>query len=111
MRAIRIPVIVLLASLPALAVASALVMKQHKTLVPPPAGSAMAKANCKACHSTGKNLNAYGTDLSKALKALKTKVVTPAVLAKVNLLDSDKDGVKNGAEVKAGTLPGDPTSK
>jgi len=26
-------------------------------------------------------------------------------------LDSDKDGVKNGDEIKKGTLPGDPKSK
>jgi mono/diheme cytochrome c family protein len=111
MRAIKIPVIVGLALLPALATASAVMMKQHKTLVPPPAGSAMAKANCKACHTTGKNLNPYGSDISKAMKALKAKAITAPVLKKVEALDSDKDGVANGAETKAGTLPGDAASK
>lgn len=111
MRTIRIPVIVGLALLPALATASAVLMKQHKTLAPPPAGSALAKANCKACHTTGKNLNPYGADISKAMKALKSKTITAPVMKKVEALDSDKDGVANVAETKAGTLPGDPSSK
>ena len=76
----------------------------------PKAGSALAKGSCATCHvGHTKALNAYGGDLKKALAGSKT--LTPAALKKVEALDSDKDGVKNGAELKKGTLPGDPKSK
>jgi hypothetical protein len=74
------------------------------------ADSALGKAKCGACHvGTSKNLNPFGADLKKALAGKKT--LTAAILKKVESKDSDKDGVKNGAELKKGTLPGDPKSK
>lgn len=76
-----------------------------------PKVSALGKAACNACHVGGTRLNPYGKDLKKALAALKTKKLTPAALKKIASLDSDKDGKKNVAEIKAGTLPGDPKSK
>lgn len=77
-----------------------------------PKGSALETAACATCHvgHTAK-LNPYGEDLKKAMASLKTKKVTPAAFKKIEKLDSDKDGVKNLAEIKKGTLPGDPKSK
>lgn len=78
-------------------------------LYKPAAKSALAKARCGACHvgMTAK-LNPYGKDLAKISAA---KPITVDMLKKAEGLDSDKDGVKNGAELKKGTLPGDPKSK
>lgn len=76
----------------------------------PKAGSALATANCATCHvGHTKALNLYGVDLKKALAG--SKALTAAALKKVESIDSDKDGVKNGVELKKGTLPGDPKSK
>lgn len=75
-------------------------------------GSALTKSQCGICHvGFTPKLNPYGLDLQKALKAAKSTKLTAANLTKVEKLDSDKDGVKNLAEIKAGTLPGDPKSK
>lgn len=73
--------------------------------------SALANASCATCHTSKENpkgLNPYGKDLQKVLQDGK---VTKASLAKVEKLDSDKDGVSNIQEIKAGTLPGNPKSK
>ncbi|HEY3413026.1 MAG TPA: hypothetical protein VGM51_08210 [Armatimonadota bacterium] len=83
-----------------------------KQKYPAPAGSALAKATCAICHvGFTPKLNPYGVDLQKALRADKTKTLSAAELAKVEKLDSDKDGAKNIVEIKAGTLPGDAKSK
>lgn len=75
-------------------------------------GSKLQKAKCGLCHTTKlPNLNLYGTDLRKAMTQENTKVLTGSVLKKVEGLDSDKDGVKNGDEIAKDTLPGDPKSK
>jgi len=83
--------------------------------------SALAKAGCSSCHATkapNKNnwtLNVYGEALHKVLAAdqpnVAKPVLTAALLHKIDTLDSDSDGVKNGIELNAGTLPGDPASK
>ncbi|MCB8931832.1 MAG: hypothetical protein M9921_02760 [Fimbriimonadaceae bacterium] len=72
------------------------------------ASSALGKAGCAACHmsKTDLKLNPYGKDLAEQLKKEGTKKLTPAILAKVEALDSDKDGVKNIDEIKKGELPG-----
>jgi len=79
----------------------------------PPKDSALTKAGCLACHVKDKptTLNAYGKDMQVAMKAMKTTKLTPAVLARIAKLDSDKDKFTNAQELKAGTLPGDPKSK
>jgi hypothetical protein len=64
-----------------------------------------------ACHVKGKELNVYGKDVQKAMQEKKTKDLTAEILKSIEKLDSDKDGVSNGDELKAGTLPGDPKSK
>ncbi len=86
-------------------------LNAFKTLYAPKEGSALAKAGCLTCHVEMKDLkklNPYGADLKKQLE--KTKDITAALKA-IEPLDSDKDGVKNIDEIKAGTLPGDPKSK
>jgi hypothetical protein len=77
----------------------------------PEKDSALSKAKCTVCHVKGKELNVYGKDLQKALQEKKTKELTAEILKSIEKLDSDKDGVSNGDELKAGTLPGDPKSK
>ncbi|MEJ5252537.1 MAG: hypothetical protein WHX60_11690 [Armatimonadota bacterium] len=73
--------------------------------------SDLAKVKCNVCHVKGKELNVYGKDLQKALQEKKTKDLTAEILKSIEKLDSDKDGVSNGDEIKAGALPGDPKSK
>ena len=66
----------------------------------------VAKAKCGLCHvGMTKKFNPYGADLAKLGK------VTADTLVKAEGMDSDGDGVKNGAEIKAGTVPGDKASK
>jgi hypothetical protein len=82
-----------------------------KALYAPKEDSALGKAGCLVCHAEMKDLkklNPYGADLKKQLE--KTQDITAALKA-IEGLDSDKDGVKNIDEIKAGTLPGDPKSK
>lgn len=76
--------------------------------------SALGKASCAVCHASKtsfKKLNPYGTEIKKALAARKTKELTAEVLKSLETLDSDKDGVKNGDEIKGDKLPGDPKIK
>ncbi len=69
---------------------------------------------CTTCHTAAMpkketaGLNAYGKDLEA--KALDKEKKTYD-FKKVEGLDSDGDGVKNGDEIKAGTNPGDKASK
>jgi len=71
----------------------------------PKADSALAKAKCQVCHlKKMPELNPYGA-------SLKGKKIDAASLKAVEKLDADKDGFSNIAEIKAGTLPGDPASK
>ncbi len=70
--------------------------------------SNIGKADCAACHvkKKGGALNPYGKDIAAAMKAAGSKKLTPAILSKVEGLDSDKDGKSNIAEIKADSLPG-----
>jgi cytochrome c2 len=83
-----------------------------RTLYNPKEGTDLAKAlPCLVCHTampgTKTNLNPYAVDLQKAAKGAYNEAAFKAIEG----LDSDKDGAKNGEELKAGTLPGDPKSK
>ncbi len=78
---------------------------------PAPKGSDLEKAKCAVCHVKGKELNVYGKDVQKAMQEKKTKDLTVDILKSIEKLDSDKDGVSNGDELKAATNPGDPKSK
>ena len=88
------------------AYASAAWSKLFMDTYKPKADSAIAKAKCQLCHmkKMSEGLNPYGT-------ALKGKKIVAASLKAVEKLDSDKDKFTNIAEIKAGTLPGDPKSK
>ena len=69
------------------------------------------KAKCGTCHTKAMpkkgeaDVNAYGKDLTATKKDAKYD------FAKVEKLDSDKDGASNLDEIKKGTNPGDPASK
>lgn len=107
MKKFRLPLIILAVLFAATAVlATAAHMSTFNSTYKPKAGSALAKAGCSICHIAGdfKKLNPYGT-------ALKGKGTDVKALRAVEKLDSDKDGVTNINEIKAGTLPGDPKSK
>jgi len=81
--------------------------KVFNELYKPKADSAIKKAKCALCHLDVKGkeeLNSYG-------KLLKGKKAEPASLKSIESKDADKDGFSNIAEIKAGTLPGDPKSK
>lgn len=77
--------------------------------------AAAAKAGCLLCHTVKMpkkgevTSNVYGKDLAAALG--NSKVLTAAHLKAVEGKDSDKDGARNGDELRAGTLPGDAKSK
>jgi hypothetical protein len=87
------------------AMATAQWLKLFTTTYKPKAGSAIVTAKCQLCHAKSiPALNPYGM-------SLKGKPMTAASLKAVEKMDSDKDGISNIAEIKAGTLPGDPKSK
>lgn len=111
MKSIRISMTLGLATIAAASFALPAFVGDFLTAAKPPAGSALAKAGCATCHAGPPKLNPYGMDMKKAMKAMKATKPTAAVLKKIAGLDSDKDGKKNAAEIKAGTLPGDPKSK
>lgn len=65
-----------------------------------------ATVGCTVCHPVGnfKELNSYGkayNDAGRSVDAVKA----------IDAADSDGDGVSNADEIKAGTNPGDATSK
>lgn len=70
--------------------------------------SNLGKLACGVCHVSAKGgrLNPYGKDVQAVMKAENSKKVTPGILAKVESKDSDGDGAKNIAEIKADTNPG-----
>jgi len=75
--------------------------------------STIDKAHCGLCHvatTKGGALNPFGSDVAKILKDNQTHKLTKELLAKIEALDSDQDGVSNINEIKADTLPGDPNS-
>jgi|CXWL01.1.fsa_nt_gi cytochrome c553 len=103
----RIATLLLITGLAAAAMAMTAYDKVFDTKYDVKAGSALATAACKVCHTTVKGgpLNKYGKDLQAALKAANTKKMTPAILAAIENLDSNGDGVKNGASIKQDKLP------
>ncbi len=103
----RISTLLLLSGIAAVAMAMSAYDKVFDTKYEVKAGSAIATAGCKLCHMGAKGgpVNKYGKDLQAALKAANTKKMTPAILAAVENLDSNGDGVKNGASIKKDVLP------
>ncbi|MBI5706325.1 MAG: hypothetical protein HZC36_04975 [Armatimonadetes bacterium] len=109
----RTTILVILGSIACFAMPKPMFLKTFIGAYKAPAGSALSKAMCTACHPSNKGgpVNAYGRDVDKALKASGGSELTAGILKKIEALDSDKDGVKNGDELKKGTLPGDEKSK
>jgi len=70
--------------------------------------SKLGTAKCVVCHVSkkGGKLNVFGKDLQAAMKAESTKKLTPELLAKIEGLDSLKDGQTNIAKIKADKNPG-----
>ncbi|MBX3120375.1 MAG: hypothetical protein KF784_15035 [Fimbriimonadaceae bacterium] len=67
---------------------------------------------CQTCHTARPpQRNDYGRSIRTAYRNAKPGQRMPDVFKAVEDLDSDKDGTKNGEEIKAGTLPGDAESK
>lgn len=111
---LRTTLTVVLAALSCAGVAMPTFLPVINTQYKPKKGGVVAKATCALCHASKTKLkafNPYGADLKKALDTAKTKKLTAEILKTVELLDSDKDGLKNGDELKADKLPGDPKSK
>ncbi len=80
-----------------------------RNLYSPREDTALGKAGCLICHTTTpptKQVNPYGADLAR-----QGTTRAEAAFRAIEKLDSDKDGFTNIAEIRAGTLPGDPTSK
>lgn len=64
-------------------------------------------ANCAVCHRDGK-LNPYGVDFKKALTEAGDLV---SAFNRIQVLDSDGDGIVNDRELAVGSYPGDPFSR
>ncbi len=103
----RTIVTLLIASMAILVLATGAFQKSFNTKYSVKPDSNLGKAKCGVCHvkATGGKLNPYGQDLAAAAKAAGGKL-TPDLLSKVDKLDSDKDGVKNGDEIKKDRNPG-----
>ncbi|HET6385134.1 MAG TPA: hypothetical protein VFJ58_17215 [Armatimonadota bacterium] len=111
MKAVKVGMVVGLMAVGSAAIGFPTFLTLFKTTYKPDATTALGKANCMTCHmAAGFKLNPYGLDLQKELVKANTKTLTPDMLKAVEKLDSDKDGVSNIDEIKAGTLPGDPKS-
>jgi hypothetical protein len=106
-----IPMVLGLMALGGSAMALPAMLKVFESTYKVPANSNLHKASCAICHIQPPTLNPYGKDLKKLVDASGKKILTPEMLKKIEKLDSDKDGFTNIAEIKADTLPGDPTSK
>lgn len=75
--------------------------------------SALGKAKCLTCHQAPAppRLNPYGQAVYQELQKAKSRMITSEMLHAIEKLDSDGDGFTNIEEIRAGTLPGDATSK
>ncbi|HSV73921.1 MAG TPA: hypothetical protein VLH79_09195 [Chthonomonadales bacterium] len=70
--------------------------------------SRLGKLPCLVCHLPDNvRLGPYGMDMQRAMRALKTTTMTPAVLRRIERLDSDRDGVNNLAELRGDSSPND----
>jgi hypothetical protein len=112
MRVTRLALTLGLTTLASLAIALPPMVKDFETAYGIKKGSNLNKLGCAVCH-IGKTtkLNPYGLDMKKELEAAKTKQPSPEIFKSLEEMDSDKDGVKNLAEIKADTNPGDAKSK
>ena len=112
MKLVKPGLTIIFATMAAAAIAYPTLIKDFEAFYKIDDKNALKKETCNVCH-VGKSpkFNPYGQDMKKVFGELKVKKMTVDVAKKLDELDSDKDGVKNGEEVKAGTLPGDNKSK
>ena len=68
-------------------------------------------ANCQECHVQPPQRNSYGKAVEAALDHAKVSDATAEIFHSIDNDDADGDGVSNGDEIKADTMPGDPASK
>ena len=98
-------VLVLATTLSSTAFANPAIQNQFKAVCKLKAGTALATAQCKSCHTTAPKLNGFGSDMKAEMGRLKTKAFTTAVWAKLGAKDSNKNGTPNKKEVATGKLP------
>jgi uncharacterized membrane protein len=72
--------------------------------------SKLADKSCGICHMSESDFsfNPFGKQLKEKLAQTNSNAVTPAILDAVAKDDADGDGIPNGDELTAGTLPGTP---
>jgi uncharacterized membrane protein len=99
------------ATLGTAALATPAIQQQFQGIGKPAAGTALAQAQCTTCHTSPPKLNPFGLDVKAAMAKQGNKSFTAAPWKVLGPIDSDKDGASNQAEIQAGTLPGDATSK
>lgn len=85
--------------------------KAFRTFYAIQAESLIDKTGCQTCHTNPPRRNEYGRALNQALGQSSAGRVTGDVLASIEAIDSDGDGVANGDEIRAGSLPGNAESK
>lgn len=76
----------------------------------PDPSSLLGQAGCATCHTQPPHRNPYGRALQKLVDVSPTKMLTPDMLRQVEGLDSVGNGSTNGDKIRAGLLPGDPSS-
>ncbi len=71
--------------------------------------SPLADKSCGICHVSDSDFgfNAYGKQMAQKLTELNQKGLTEGVLAAIEVMDADNDGVSNGEELSAGKDPAD----
>ncbi len=75
--------------------------------------SPLGKTKCLSCHLSPAppKRNSFGLDVQVAMERVHARMLTAEILKSVEKKDSDGDGFSNLAEIRAGTLPGDKSSK
>lgn len=113
MKAAKLGMTVALAGMATVAMAMPTFIKDFQSFYKIDGKNALMKESCNICHvsKTSFKFNVFGQDIKKIWGELKVKKFNADVAKKLDDLDSDKDGVKNVEEIKAGTLPGDDKSK
>jgi uncharacterized membrane protein len=104
MKALKIGVVIFFCCLALAASATPEILKVFKSTYNKP------NANCQECHIQPPKRNAYGKAVQAALDKAKVSEITAEIFHSIDN-DSDGDGVANGDEIKADTMPGDAASK
>jgi uncharacterized membrane protein len=78
----------------------------------PAANSQIVQRECVTCHTRAgqTDRNPFGKAVQAQLERTGAADLTAALLQQIESQDSDGDGASNIEEIRAGTMPGDPTS-